>query len=76
LVSYLGGSIMVQFGWPVAMHPVSRLSLERAMFTRGSYRLEPPASYCDEEGDWAWHRRWRPSRARSPRPRGPGTARR
>ena len=38
LVSYLGGSIMVQFGWPVAMHPVSRQSLERAMFTRGSYR--------------------------------------
>jgi muramoyltetrapeptide carboxypeptidase LdcA involved in peptidoglycan recycling len=31
LVSYLGGSIMVQFGWPVAMHPVSRQSLERAM---------------------------------------------
>jgi len=22
------------------------------MFTRGSYRLDPPASYCDEEGDW------------------------
>jgi muramoyltetrapeptide carboxypeptidase LdcA involved in peptidoglycan recycling len=52
LVSYLGGSIMVQFGWPVAMHPVSRQSLERAMFTRGSYRLDPAASYCDEEGDW------------------------
>jgi muramoyltetrapeptide carboxypeptidase LdcA involved in peptidoglycan recycling len=53
LVSYYGGSIMVQFGWPVAMHPVSRRSLERAMFTRGSYRLEPPATYCDEESDWA-----------------------
>jgi hypothetical protein len=34
LVSYLGSSIMVRFGWPVAMHPVSRQSLERAMFTR------------------------------------------
>jgi muramoyltetrapeptide carboxypeptidase LdcA involved in peptidoglycan recycling len=53
LVSYYGGSIMVQFGWPVAMHPVSRQSLERAMFTRGSYRLEPPATYCDEDRDWA-----------------------
>jgi muramoyltetrapeptide carboxypeptidase LdcA involved in peptidoglycan recycling len=52
LVSYLGGSVMVQFGWPVAMHPVSRQSLERAMFTRGSYRLEPPATYCDEDRDW------------------------
>jgi muramoyltetrapeptide carboxypeptidase LdcA involved in peptidoglycan recycling len=35
LVSYLGGSVMVQFGWPVALHPVSRRSLERAMFTSG-----------------------------------------
>ena len=53
LVSYYGGSVMVQFGWPVAMHPVSRRSLERALFTRGSYRLEPPDRYCDQEGDWA-----------------------
>jgi muramoyltetrapeptide carboxypeptidase LdcA involved in peptidoglycan recycling len=52
LVSYLGGSIMVQFGWPVAMQPVSRRSLERAMFTGGSYRLDPPARYCDEDGNW------------------------
>jgi muramoyltetrapeptide carboxypeptidase LdcA involved in peptidoglycan recycling len=52
LVSYLGGSVMVQFGRPVAMDPLSRRSLERAMFTRGSYRLEPPAAYCDEDGDW------------------------
>ena len=22
------------------------------MFTSGSYRLEPPATYCDEDGDW------------------------
>jgi muramoyltetrapeptide carboxypeptidase LdcA involved in peptidoglycan recycling len=53
LVSYLGGSIMVQFGWPVAMHPVSRQSLERALFTRASYRLEAPARYSDQERDWA-----------------------
>lgn len=53
LVSYYGGSVMVQFGWPAAMHPVSRQSLERAMFTRGSCRLEPPATYCDEDRDWA-----------------------
>ncbi len=52
LVSYSGGSVMVQFGWPVAMHPLSRQSLERALFTRGSYRLEAPARYCDQEGDW------------------------
>ena len=53
LVSYYGGAVMVQFGWPVAMHPMSRQSLERAMFTRGSYRLDPPARYYDEDGDWA-----------------------
>jgi muramoyltetrapeptide carboxypeptidase LdcA involved in peptidoglycan recycling len=53
LVSYLGGSVMVQFGWPVAMHPVDRQSLERAMFSTGRYRLEPASSYCDEDGDWA-----------------------
>ena len=53
LVSYYGGSVMVQFGWPVAMHPTSRRSLERAMFTRASYRLEAPARYCDEDRDWA-----------------------
>ena len=22
------------------------------MFTSGSYRLEPPATYCDDDGDW------------------------
>jgi muramoyltetrapeptide carboxypeptidase LdcA involved in peptidoglycan recycling len=52
LVSYLGGSVMVQFGWPVAMEPTSRLSLQRALLQRGSYRLEPPDRYTDEEGNW------------------------
>jgi muramoyltetrapeptide carboxypeptidase LdcA involved in peptidoglycan recycling len=52
LVSYIGGSVMVQFGWPVAMEPTSRLSLQRALLQRGSYRLEPPDRYTDEEGDW------------------------
>ena len=50
LVSYLGGSVMVQFGWPVAMHAVGRRSLEAAMFGRETLRLDPPASYCDENG--------------------------
>jgi muramoyltetrapeptide carboxypeptidase LdcA involved in peptidoglycan recycling len=52
LVSYLGGSVMVQFGWPVAMEPTSRLSLQRALFERGSYRLDAPDRYTDEEGSW------------------------
>jgi len=44
---------MVQFGRPGSMHPVTRQSIERAMFTRGSYVLQQPADYNDEEGDWA-----------------------
>jgi muramoyltetrapeptide carboxypeptidase LdcA involved in peptidoglycan recycling len=52
LVSYLGGSVMVQFGWPVAMHASGRRWLEAAMFGRETLRLDPPASYCDEDGDW------------------------
>ena len=76
LVSYLGGSVMVQFGRPVAMHPVSRQSLERALFTRGSYRLEPPDRYCDQEGDWADPATLAAEPASFPAAGGPGTARR
>jgi muramoyltetrapeptide carboxypeptidase LdcA involved in peptidoglycan recycling len=53
LVSYQGGAVMVQFGRPGSMHPVTRQSIERALFTRGSYVLGQPADYNDEEGDWA-----------------------
>ena len=44
---------MVQFGRPGSMHPVTRQSIERAMFTWGSYVLQQPTDYNDEEGDWA-----------------------
>ncbi|MGH3165787.1 MAG: S66 family peptidase [Trebonia sp.] len=53
IVSYYGGSVMVQFGRPVSMHPVSRRALERALFTSGTYVLEEPADYSDQERDWA-----------------------
>ena len=53
MVSYQGGAVMVQFGRPGSMHAVTRQSIERAMFTRGSYVLQQPADYNDEEGDWA-----------------------
>ena len=52
LVSYHGSAVMVQFGRPGSMHPVTRESIERAMFTRNSYVLSQPADYNDEEGDW------------------------
>lgn len=52
LVSYHGGAVMVQLGRPGSMHPVTRRSLERALFTRGTYAVEPDAAYGDEEGAW------------------------
>ncbi len=53
IVSYHGGAVMVQFGRPGAMDPLSRESLRRALFTSGSYVLEEATDYADEEGDWA-----------------------
>lgn len=44
---------MVQFGRPVSMHPVTHDSLDRALFERGTFVLEPVAEYSDEERDWS-----------------------
>ena len=52
IVSYHGGAVMVQFGRPGSMHPATRRSLEQALFTHGTYVLEPVREYSDEEGDW------------------------
>lgn len=53
LVSYHGGAVMVQLGRPGAMHPATRLSLERALLGHGTYELEPPGESGDVEGSWA-----------------------
>jgi muramoyltetrapeptide carboxypeptidase LdcA involved in peptidoglycan recycling len=53
LVSYQGGAIMVQFGRPAGMHPVTRDSLRHAIFADGPQRLEPSREYNDEEHNWA-----------------------
>ena len=53
LVSYQGGAVMVQLGRPGSMHPITRQSIEPALFTRGSYVLRQPDDYNDEEGDWS-----------------------
>jgi muramoyltetrapeptide carboxypeptidase LdcA involved in peptidoglycan recycling len=53
MVSYHGGAVMVQFGRPHSMHPRTRDSLERALFTDGRYVLEPVEEYSDEERDWS-----------------------
>ncbi len=53
IVSYNGGSVMVEFGRPVSMHPTTRQSLERALFSHGRYPLESVTEYRDEERDWS-----------------------
>jgi muramoyltetrapeptide carboxypeptidase LdcA involved in peptidoglycan recycling len=52
LVSYHGAAVMVQLARPGSMHPVTRESLERALFTSGACSLEQVDSYSDESGDW------------------------
>jgi muramoyltetrapeptide carboxypeptidase LdcA involved in peptidoglycan recycling len=44
---------MVQLGRAGAMHPVSRRSLEQAVFTRETVVIAPVEEYSDEEVDWA-----------------------
>ena len=53
IVGYHGGSVMVQFGRPATMHPVTAASLRAALFTPGDYELAPVAEYGDEDRDWA-----------------------
>jgi muramoyltetrapeptide carboxypeptidase LdcA involved in peptidoglycan recycling len=54
IVGYHGGAVMVQWGRPGRMHPVTEESLRRALFTSGDYELPMPAETTDEEQcDWA-----------------------
>jgi muramoyltetrapeptide carboxypeptidase LdcA involved in peptidoglycan recycling len=53
IVGYHGGSVMVEFGRPAAMHPVTAASLRAAMFTRENHELVPVTEYGDENLDWA-----------------------
>jgi muramoyltetrapeptide carboxypeptidase LdcA involved in peptidoglycan recycling len=52
IVSYHGGAVMVQFGRPGSMHPLTRESLRRALFTHGTYTLSPSDDFLDEERSW------------------------
>lgn len=53
VVSYHGGSVMVQFGRPGAMHPDSAASLRAALLAAGDYEITAATAYTDVEGDWA-----------------------
>jgi muramoyltetrapeptide carboxypeptidase LdcA involved in peptidoglycan recycling len=53
IVSYHGGSVMVQLGRGGSMHPYTVSSLSRALFEHGEAEISPAPEYTDEELDWA-----------------------
>ncbi|MER5884341.1 S66 peptidase family protein [Streptomyces sp. NPDC001941] len=53
IVGYHGGSVMVEFGRPGAMDPLTEESLRAALFTSGPYELRPARRFRDRERDWA-----------------------
>lgn len=53
IVSYNGGAVMVQFGRPGRMNPLTSESLRQAMFERGEFELRPAPEVGDEDRDWA-----------------------
>ena len=52
IVGYHGGSVMVQFGRPGGMHPLTRASLEAALFTSGPFELPEPDASGDVDRPW------------------------
>jgi muramoyltetrapeptide carboxypeptidase LdcA involved in peptidoglycan recycling len=53
IVAYHGGSVMCEFGRPGAMHPLTTVSLQAALFTSGDYELRESTVYGDVQRDWA-----------------------
>lgn len=49
---FYGGSVLVQFGRPGAMHPATKDSLRAALFTPGPYRLTESTAYGDKDSPW------------------------
>ena len=52
IVSYHGGCVMVEFGRPGAMHPLTSDSLRAALFTSGDYELSAAPSSGDVTRRW------------------------
>ncbi|MFC9669965.1 S66 peptidase family protein [Streptomyces sp. NPDC056949] len=52
IVGYHGGTVMVEFGRPGAMHPMTSDSLRAALFTSGAYELTAPSTYGDIGRPW------------------------
>ncbi|GLY77824.1 S66 family peptidase [Actinoallomurus iriomotensis] len=53
IVAYHGGSVMAEFGRPGAMHSLTTVSLQAALFTSGEYELRESTVYGDVQRDWA-----------------------
>lgn len=53
IVGYHGGSVMVQFGRPGAMHPLTRASLEAALLASGPYELPQPEAFGEIDRPWS-----------------------
>ncbi len=53
VVAFHGGSVMVQFGRPGAMHPLTRGSLEAALFTSGPYALTQAEAFGEMDRPWS-----------------------
>jgi muramoyltetrapeptide carboxypeptidase LdcA involved in peptidoglycan recycling len=53
IVSYYGGSVMVQLGRPGAMHQLTADALHRALFTEGPAELPQPEQSGDVERPWS-----------------------
>lgn len=52
IVGYHGGSVMVEFGRPGALHPVTERSLRAALLGSGTYELAPAAEFTDMARRW------------------------
>lgn len=52
LVGYHGGSVMVEFGRPGALHPMTADSLRAALFDSGEYELREARAYGEGMRPW------------------------
>ena len=52
LVGYHGGSVMVEFGRPVSMHPLTQASLRMAIFSSGPFELTAAARTGTQAEPW------------------------
>ncbi|MFI5225700.1 MAG: S66 peptidase family protein [Candidatus Limnocylindrales bacterium] len=53
IVGYHGASVMVQFGRPGAMHPLTERSVRAALFTTGEFELSEPDAAGDVDRPWS-----------------------